>query len=350
MSSKSDIRKKSLAELEDFMTKIKEPKYRARQVFEWLWNKNCHSFDHMSNLSLELRAILKEHFEIAPAVVFTSSKSSDGTIKNAIKLHDGFHVECVLIPTSNRITACVSSQVGCSLDCSFCATAKMVRKRNLTAAEIVDQVVIIHNQALEHFQKPLKNVVFMGMGEPLLNLNEVVKSIERITHEKSLGLSPKKITVSTSGIPKMIEKLADEGTGVKLALSLHSAIEEKRNKLMPFSEKFPLKDVLDSLRYWYQKTKSKITLEYVVWKGINDTQEDIDALVKFCKHIPCKVNLIEYNPTGDPYFQQAEDQVVKSYVATLEKNRIVAKIRRSRGKDIDAACGQLANKLVQPNV
>lgn len=342
--NKKDIRALSLQELEAYFSSIGEKPFRAKQVYEWLWNKNAHSLSEMTNLSKSLRQNLENHFSIKPAEIHVMQRSIDGTIKNAVKLHDGNVVESVLIPTTKRTTACVSSQVGCSLDCTFCATAQLTRMRNLTAAEIVDQVTLIDKQSREYHQKPLSNIVFMGMGEPLLNYSSVTDAIRKITEDKGLGMSPRRITVSTSGIPKLIEKLADENLKVKLALSLHSAIEEKRNQLMPFSVKFPLTSIMESLSYWYQKTKSRITLEYIIWKGINDGNEDIRALIKFCKSIPSKVNLIQYNSIEGGKYSQANSNIIQNYVTALEQENIIVKIRKSRGDDIDAACGQLANK------
>ena len=342
--NKKDIRALSLQELEAYFSSIGEKPFRAKQVYEWLWNKNAHSLSEMTNLSKSLRENLENHFSIKPAEIHVMQRSIDGTIKNAVKLHDGNVVESVLIPTAKRTTACVSSQVGCSLDCTFCATAQLTRMRNLTAAEIVDQVTLIDKQSREYHQKPLSNIVFMGMGEPLLNYSSVTDAIRKITEDKGLGMSPRRITVSTSGIPKLIEKLADENLKVKLALSLHSAIEEKRNQLMPFSVKFPLTSIMESLSYWYQKTKSRITLEYIIWKGINDGNEDIKALIKFCKSIPSKVNLIQYNSIEGGKYTQANSNIIQNYVTALEQENIIVKIRKSRGDDIDAACGQLANK------
>lgn len=344
MNSKKDIRSLSLSELEDYFISINQQKFRAKQVYEWLWNKNSHSLQEMTSLSKELRTKLEEDFEIRSIQLHKMQKSKDGTIKNAVQLYDGTVVESVLIPTDTRTTACVSSQVGCSLDCNFCATSKIKRMRNLQVAEIVDQVALTDRQSKEYYQRPLSNIVFMGMGEPLLNYATLVEAVKKITNEKGLGMSARRITVSTSGIPKMIKKLADENLKVKLAFSLHSAIEEKRNKIMPFSKNFPLSEVLESLHYWYETTKSRITLEYVVWKNINDTEKDIQALVKFCKKIPSKVNLIQYNDIGDDEFQQANQEIINRYIYELEKNKIVVNVRKSRGDDIDAACGQLANK------
>ena len=343
---KIDIRSLSEDDLCEFFVKKGFDSYRGKQVYEWIWKKSSHTFDNMTNISKDLRIMLDENFVINHIEVDKIQKSSDGTIKNAVKLFDDYTVESVLIPTDDRTTACVSSQVGCSLDCKFCATSKLKRMRNLNPDEIYDQVVTINNQSLQYFNRPLSNIVFMGMGEPLMNYNNLVKSIEKITSDKGLNISQKRIVVSTSGIPKMIKKLADEDLKVNLALSLHSAIEETRNNIMPFSSKFPLNDIKESLDYWYSKTKRKITFEYIVWRGINDTKKDIDSLVSYCKSIPSKVNIIEYNSIGDEDFKSANDNIIEEYKRALEKNKITVTVRRSRGKDIDAACGQLANKWI----
>ena len=343
-TKRKDIRALTKEQLRNFFVSNGDKAFRGNQVYEWLWQKKAHSFEDMTNLSKEVRAMLEENFVINHIKVDTMQRSEDGTVKNAVRLHDDLVVESVLIPTETRTTACVSSQVGCSLDCNFCATARLKRMRNLEPGEIYDQVVAIDNESRLYFDRPLSNIVFMGMGEPLMNYPNVMKAVEMITSNEGLGMSPKRITVSTSGIPKMIKKMADDEVKFKLAVSLHSAVEEIRNEIMPFTKNFPLTDLRESLEYWYRKTKSKITYEYVVWKGINDDKKSIDALVKFCKYVPCKVNLIEYNPIDDGIFQQASEEATNAYIAALEKNNIVAKVRRSRGKDIDAACGQLANK------
>lgn len=344
VTEKKDIRALSKEQLRDFFESIGDQAFRGTQVYEWLWSKSAHSFDEMTNLSKETRAHLDDNFVINHIKVDHLQKSKDGTIKNAVKLHDGLVVESVLIPTKSRTTACVSSQVGCSLDCSFCATARLKRMRNLNPDEIYDQVVAIDRESRLYHNRPLSNIVFMGMGEPLMNYKNVLESIEKITSEEGLGMSPKRITVSTSGVPKMIKKLADDEVKFHLAVSLHSAIQETREQIMPFAKSFTLPDLREALEYWYSKTKRKITYEYIVWKDINDKSEDIDALVIFCKYVPCKVNLIEYNPIGDDNFQQASPAIIQEYIDKLERNRIPVTVRRSRGKDIDAACGQLANK------
>ena len=334
----------SKEQIRDFFVAHGDKAFRGNQVYEWLWSKGAHQFEDMTNVSKTTRSILENHFVINHIKVDTMQRSEDGTVKNAVRLHDGLVVESVLIPTNTRTTACVSSQVGCSLDCNFCATARLKRMRNLEPAEIYDQVLAIDKESRLYYNHPLSNIVFMGMGEPLMNYNNVLKAIEMITSSEGLGMSPKRIMLSTSGVPKMIKKLADDEVKFKLAVSLHSAIDEIRSKIMPFSANFPLIDLRESLEYWYKKTKSKISYEYVVWKGINDDKASIDALVKFCKYVPCKVNLIEYNPIDDGEFQQASEESIKAYIKALEATGIVVKVRRSRGKDIDAACGQLANK------
>ncbi|MFY8097792.1 MAG: 23S rRNA (adenine(2503)-C(2))-methyltransferase RlmN [Flavobacterium sp.] len=343
-TEKRDIRALTKEQLRDFFVSNGDKAFRGNQVYEWLWQKRAHSFEDMTNVSKETRAMLEANFVINHIKVDTMQRSEDGTVKNAVRLHDDLIVESVLIPTETRTTACVSSQVGCSLDCNFCATARLKRMRNLNPDEIYDQVAAIDNESRLYYNRPLSNIVFMGMGEPLMNYPNVMKAIEKITSPEGLGMSPKRITVSTSGVSKMIKKMADDDVKFKLAVSLHSAVEEIRNEIMPFTKSFPLPELKEALEYWYKKTKSKVTYEYVVWKGINDDKKSIDALVKFCKYVPCKVNLIEYNPIDDGMFQQASEQAINNYISALEKNDIVVKVRRSRGKDIDAACGQLANK------
>lgn len=339
-----DIRKLSLDQLKEFFVAHGDKAFRAQQVHEWLWKKSAKDFDQMSNLSLPTRELLKKHFSINHIHVDNMQRSQDGTIKNAVKLHDGLIVESVLIPTEKRITACVSSQVGCSLDCKFCATARLKRMRNLNPDEIYDQVVAIKEQSEMFFGRPLTNIVFMGMGEPLLNYNNVIAAIEKITSPKGLNMAAKRLTVSTVGIAKMIKKMADDEVKFNLAVSLHAALNETRSSIMPINDTNPLEELGEAIKYWYQKRKRKVTYEYVVWEGINDTPEHAAALLKFCKIVPCKVNLIEYNQIDDGGFKQASDDKLRMYQELLESHGITTRIRKSRGKDIDAACGQLANK------
>lgn len=341
---KRDIRKLKLDELKAFFVDQGDKPFRAQQVHEWLWRKSAKDFDQMTNLSLPTRDLLKEHFTINHIRVDNMQRSADGTIKNAVKLHDGLIVESVLIPTEKRITACVSSQVGCSLDCHFCATARLKRMRNLNPDEIYDQVAAIKQQSELFFGRPLTNIVFMGMGEPLLNYANVMAAIEKITSPQGLNMAAKRLTVSTVGIAKMIIKLADDEVKFNLAVSLHSAINTTRSSIMPINDTNSLEDLAAALKYWYQKRKRKVTYEYVVWDGVNDKPEDAQALLEFCQIIPCKVNIIEYNPIDDGGFQQATEDKLLMYQQLLESNGITTRIRKSRGKDIDAACGQLANK------
>ncbi len=345
IEARRDIRKLKLDELKTFFVEHGDKPFRAQQVYEWLWQKSCKEFDQMTNISLPTRELLKTHFVINHIHVDHMQRSEDGTIKNAVKLHDGLIVESVLIPTEKRITACVSSQVGCSLDCKFCATARLKRMRNLNADEIYDQVAAIKEQSELFFGRPLTNIVFMGMGEPLLNYNNVISAIEKITSPKGLNMAPKRLTVSTVGVAKMIKKMADDEVKFNLAVSLHAAINETRSSIMPINDTNSLEELAEAIKYWYAKRKKKVTYEYVVWKGINDDMEHAQALLKFCKHVPSKVNLIEYNPIEEDGFKQASDDALRMYQELLESHGITTRIRKSRGKDIDAACGQLANKI-----
>ena len=342
--SKKDIRSLSLDQIKNFFLENGFKDYRGDQVYSWLWEKSAINFQQMTNLPKSIRSILEESFIVNHIRVHTIQKSKDGTIKNGIKLFDDLIVESVLIPTKKRITACISSQVGCSLNCKFCATARLKRMRNLNPDEIYDQVALISKQSKEYYNRSLTNIVFMGMGEPLMNYKNVIEAIKMITSKKGLGISARRIVVSTSGIPKMIKKMADENVKFKLAVSLHSAVDSIRTSIMPFNEKMNLSELKLALKYWYQKTKRIITYEYVVWKGINDTIEDSNALVDFCKFAPSKVNLIQYNSIDDNKFSQASKDNIYLYQKILEENNINVTIRRSRGQDIDAACGQLANK------
>lgn len=339
-----DIRSISFDKLNNFIQKNNFPSYRSNQIFNWINKSTFRSFDDMTNIPKSLVKLLKENFVINITNILSKQVSNDSTIKFAIKLHDNLVVEAVLIPSGKRVTACVSSQVGCSLDCEFCATSKLLRMRNLHSYEIFDQIMILNSQSLKNYSLPISNIVFMGMGEPLLNYKNVIESIKLITSEDGIKISNKKITLSTSGISKMIIKMSDDNIKFNLAVSLHSAVEETRNLIMPFSKSFPLDKLINSLDYWYKKTKRKVTFEYLIWKGINDDLEHIEALVKICKRIPSKVNLIEYNSIDSPKFKKADDFWVDNYLKILKKNKIPVSVRRSRGKDINAACGQLANK------
>lgn len=341
---KTDIRNLTLEELKAQLQQAGEQAFRAKQVYEWLWQKSCTSFDAMSNLSKGLRDMLKERYAIHAVHTHKSQFSADKTIKSTFKLHDDHLIEGVLIPADDRMTACVSSQVGCSLTCKFCATGYMERKRNLNADEMYDQVVLIARQAQEQYRQPLTNIVYMGMGEPLLNYASVLRSIDRITAPDGLHMAAKRITVSTAGIAKMIKKLGDDQVKFNLALSLHAANDAKRNEIMPINEQNSLKALAEALRYYFAKTKNPVTYEYIVFNDFNDELSDAAELAAFCKHVPCKVNIIEYNPIAFADFKNADGDKIDRFAAFLRSRGIITNVRRSRGKDIDAACGQLAVK------
>lgn len=343
---KKDIRLLDVKALEEVFAAWGEPRFRARQVYEWLWKKSAHSFDVMTNLSKSLRAMLEEHFTINAILPDKEQRSTDGTIKSRFRLHDGALIESVLIPVpeDNRYTACVSCQVGCSLTCKFCATGQMKRVRNLDPAEIYDQVILVNKQSLEAFGHPLTNIVYMGMGEPLLAYAPVMKSVEMITSPDGLGMSSRRITISTAGIAKMIKKLADEGTQVNLALSLHAATDHQRNEIMPINEQNNLEALMEALGYFYQKTKNRISYEYIAFQDFNDSLEDAAHLLKLCRSFPVRVNIIEYNPIDGASFRKATAHRIDDFARFLTQHGVMVTVRRSRGKDIDAACGQLANK------
>ncbi len=341
---KKDIRELDLNSIKEFCLENSMKPYVSKQVYSWLWNNSCSSFEEMSNLSKKNRQIFNENFSINKITEDYQEKSDDGTIKIKFKLFDGNFVEGVLIPQNNRMTACISSQVGCSLSCKFCATGTMGRVRNLTAGEIYDQVVAIANKSKEVYNLPLTNIVYMGMGEPLLNYKNVIRSIHYITSDEGLEMSYKRVTLSTSGIAKMIRRLADDNVKVNLALSLHAASEEIRNNIMPIGDHNSLIDIRDSLKYYFAKTKRKITYEYVLLNGINDSIKDADDLFKFTKHIPSKVNLIEYNQVDGLGYEKSSEKNTELFMNHLDSRRVNVGLRRSRGKDINAACGQLANK------
>ena len=345
MDEKKDIRNLSLEELIDFCSANKLPKYRAKQIWEWLWKKKAVSFEEMTSLSKDMRELFNSNFNINSAKIHKAERSIDGTIKYSLQLHDKLLVEGVLIPSKNRLTACVSSQVGCSLACEFCATGTLKLERNLTAGEIYDQVFILNEEAVSNFGKPLSNIVFMGMGEPLLNYKPLLKSIHFITNEKGLGMSPKRLTVSTAGISKMIKKLGDDRARFNLAISLHSANDSKRDVLMPINQKINLDELRESVRYFYDKTGSRVTYEYILFKGLNDSVEDAKQLVQFTKASPCKINLIEYNTVDDLPYKKSSNRVTENFMKYLEEHNILVTLRKSKGKDINAACGQLVNKL-----
>ncbi|MBJ04602.1 MAG: 23S rRNA (adenine(2503)-C(2))-methyltransferase RlmN [Flavobacteriales bacterium] len=342
---KLDIREISLGQLKDFFIEKSHKSFRAAQVWEWIWKHRVLNFDKMTNLSLKHIQCLKKHYTIKKINILEFHISSDGTVKFLFELESKKVVEGVLIPQRNRLTACISSQAGCSLACTFCATGQIKLHRNLNPGEIYDQVFFINQYAVKHFKKPLTNIVYMGMGEPFLNYKNVLKSIHYITSSFGMAMSYKRITVSTVGITKIIKKIADEGVKFNLAISLHSASNTLRSKLMDINKTNDLDSLLNSLIYFYDKTRIKPTYEYVLLSGVNDSEQDAKLLVKFCKKNPCKVNLIEYNKVANSIYEKSTNLATIKFIKLLEKNNILVKFRRSRGADVNAACGQLANKI-----
>ncbi len=344
MGEVTDIRALNLQDIQQKFQELSLPAYRSRQVWEWLWKKGVRNFSEMSSLPLDLRSVLSQKFSILPAALSQTEISKDGTIKCALKLHDGHMIESVLIPSRNRVTACISSQAGCSLTCTFCATGKLKLMRNLTAGEIYDQVVFLQALAFDKYKENLSNIVLMGMGEPLLNYREVLDGIQKITSPEGLGISSQRITLSTAGIAKMIKKLGDDEVKFNLAISLHAASDEKRNKIMPINESNNLSQLTDALQYFYNKTGTRVTYEYIAFQDFNDSLGDAEQLAALCRKVPSKVNMIQYNPIGDEQFRQATLNRLTDFKNYLERKGIIVNVRRSRGKDINAACGQLANK------
>ncbi|HEX2848105.1 MAG TPA: 23S rRNA (adenine(2503)-C(2))-methyltransferase RlmN [Chitinophagaceae bacterium] len=344
-AAKQNIRNLTLQDIEAYFEEMGEKKFRAKQVYEWLWLKQAQDIDAMTNLSKELRNRLKEEFTLPALTIDATQYSADGTVKSRFKTHDGHLVEGVLIPTETRVTACVSSQIGCSLSCKFCATGYIDRKRNLGFDEIYDEVVLINQQSERIHGKKLTNIVFMGMGEPLLNYKNVLKAIDKITSPDGLGMSPRRITVSTAGVAKQIKQLGDDKVKFKLALSLHAANDRKRHEIMPINDSNNIQTLIEALNYFYKQTKNEITFEYILFNNFNDSLQDADELIKIYRQVPADlVNIIEYNPIDFARFTKPTEEKVEAFMNYLEKHRVNARLRRSRGKDIDAACGQLANK------
>ncbi len=342
-----DIRDITVDELKSFLVQTGEKPFRAKQINEWLWKKGIGNFDEMTNISQELRDKLSSAYTFHRAQIEMEAKSGDQTVKFVFRLHDDKMIEGVLIPAVQRVTACVSTQVGCAMHCAFCATGQMGFFRNLHYAEIFDQFMLMNQKAQEYYGNPISNIVYMGMGEPLLNMPNVLKSIDLLTSKEGQGLSPQRITLSTAGIIEGIRKLADLGFKPGLAVSLHSADPLTRLRIMPVTEHNPLNKLQEVLKYYHQKTGERVTFEYLLLKDINDSLRDAEVLAAYCRAFPLKINLIEFNATDSP-FQKSEPENVRKFIQFLESRNMVVNLRRSRGKDIAAACGQLVKKKSVP--
>src|SRR6476661_5123706 len=328
--AQKNIRQINLPDLEQYFETMGEKKFRAKQVWEWLWQKHAHSFADMTNLSKDLRQKLGDNFALPALTNDLTQQSADGTVKTRFKTHEGHLCEGVLIPTESRYTACVSSQIGCSLSCKFCATGYMERKRNLNFDEIYNEVVLINQQCERVYGKKLSNIVFMGMGEPLLNYRNVMGAIERITSPEGLGMSPRRITVSTAGVAKMIRQLGDDRVKFKLALSLHAANDAKRHEIMPINDSNNIKSLIEALNYFYKQTRNEITFEYILFNNFNDSLKDADELIRIYRQVPADlVNIIEYNPIDFATFEKPQEDRIQAFMNYLEKHKVNARLRRS---------------------
>lgn len=351
---KLDVKSLSRSQLQQLCVELGLPAFRGDQIFQWLYQKRATSFEEMTNLPKDLRSELEKRCHISLIKESSRQTSRDGTTKFLFRLGDDKLIESVLIPdfyedgAANRLTVCVSSQVGCVFGCRFCATGKMGFFRNLIAGEIVDQLQIINDLALERFGKKITNIVYMGMGEPFHNYKAVITSAHIVCDPLSLDMSPRRITISTVGLAKQIQQYATEKQPFNLALSLHAAIDQKRNEIMPINESMNLKELRAALEYYYQQCKQPVTYEYLLFDHFNDKKEDAQALCTIVNWIPSKVNIIMYNNVAEVSLQRAKEDRLNRFLKLLTKNGVRATVRRSRGDDIDAGCGQLAIREGEP--
>lgn len=346
---------KTLPELEDVMRLLGQPAYRGRQLYEWVYAKRAPNFDGITSLPEPVRTLLNEGYSLRSLTLLDSQQSADGTIKFLFRTADGYNVESVLIPSEarddqdepKRRTLCISSQVGCPLDCKFCATASMKLKRNLAAGEILEQYLHVER----HVGEKITNLVYMGMGEPMLNYDEVFRSAGIFTASENDLVAAGRITVSTSGVVPGIRRMADEGERVKLAISLHVTTNGDRDRLMPINRKYDLRELMEAVEYYYRKTRRPITYEYILFEGLNDSDADVARLAKLTRRVPSKVNVIPFhpidftNPSGiSASLHPASPEHFNRFIAALQKAGVQVMVRSSSGVDIDAACGQLAIK------
>ncbi len=339
-----DIRDESLIQLTDYLVKNKEAAFRAKQVYAWLWKKNVPDFASMTNIPSSLRLLLQNNYTLQHVKIEKEQISKDLSRKYLLQLHDGHYIEMVLIPSSDRVTVCISSQVGCAMGCVFCATGTMGFVRNLSVGEIYDQVYMANELSQANYGTHLSNVVIMGMGEPLLNIDNVNAALNIVTSQDGMAMSPSRITLSTAGVSEGIKQLAQLQPKIGLAVSLHSAIQSKREQIMPIAKSQSLIRLADALKYYHQTTNQRITFEYLLLNGINDSLDDAKQLALYCRQFPVKINIIEYNENSHTVFTRSAQQQRDAFMGYLEEKNMVVQLRHSKGCDIDAACGQLANK------
>lgn len=329
-----------------WFTARQEPAFRAKQVMQWVYERGATSFEEMTNLSKPLRELLPRALRLFTSQIVRRAQSQDGTVKLLLQWPDGATSECVMIPTETRRTACISSQVGCPAGCRFCASGLGGLERNLTAGEIVEQVLRVSAEAVASGHR-LTNIVFMGLGEPLANYDRVLAAVRTINAPWGPNIGARKITISTVGLPRMIRRLADEGLQLNLALSLHAPNAHLRQELIPWAEKIGLEDLIDACRFYFEKTGREITLEYILLHQVNDHPQHAAQLARFCKQLRCNVNLIRYNPVEGLGYERPTSEASHAFVEYLRQHGVNAHIRTSRGLDIDAACGQLRRKEQQ---
>ncbi len=342
-NKKINIRDLSIDDIDNIIISLEEKAFRSKQIIDWIWNKGIDSFDKMKNIPAKILNNLKENYCINQIKIIQHQKSTDGTEKFLFESVDNFFFEGVLIKSKNRITACISTQIGCALACKFCESGKNGFERNLSIGEIFDQILLMNKQCVENNTK-ISNIVIMGMGEPLLNYDNVINFINHITSKYSYGFSPARITLSTVGIVPQIKKIADNNLKINMAISLHTVNNNKRNLIMPINKKYNLEQLKEAIKYYYKKTGNRITYEYLMLKNINDSLSDAIALAEFTKISPCKINIIEYNEVSDCLYKQAEKEKLNIFYEYLFSKNLIVNIRKSKGTDINAACGQLAKK------
>ena len=335
-----NIKDYNLEELKQEIENIGEKKFRAEQIFKWLYQEKVKSFDEMTNLSLELRDKLKENYTMCNFKILKKQESKDGTIKYLFDVLDGNAIETVLMSYHHGYSLCVSSQIGCKMGCKFCASTGIDFIRNLSSGEIIEQIL-----AVEQDEKVrISNVVFMGIGEPLDNYDNVINAIHILNNQKGLSIGARHISISTSGLVPKIYKLAEENIPCTLSISLHATTNEKRSAMMPVNNSYPIEELIKACKYYLEKTNRRISFEYALAKDNNDNIEDAKGLVKLLKGMLCHVNLIPINKIENGKFTKSSNENIIKFRDYLNDNGIVATIRRELGSDIDAACGQLRRK------